>query len=226
MGHDLGPEYQERRELEAQFYAALDRLRGKQAEISEINKDIELMEQTMRELLRAEDEIRYTWREKDHEAAELDKELCDQQAKLIRAEEQLHRQQRLIRGSTRRSIEEKDIATRELQEQNMSALQQLAELVARHVEAGPVVSRYLVEKGLQLPITARTQSSYSRSLAATSVSSGDEKSEKCDVSTPSSDRSSRTPTSPSVVTLDLPVQRPERTSRSSTQQKKPKKFSR
>ncbi|XP_047107145.1 coiled-coil domain-containing protein 39 isoform X1 [Schistocerca piceifrons] len=217
------PEYQEKRELEAQYYSAVDCLRRRQAEISEINKDIELMEQTLQELLRAEDEIRYTWRDKDHEAAELDRELCDQQAKLIRAEEQLHRQQRLIRGSTRRSIEEKDIKTRELQEQNMSALQQLAELVARHVETGPVVSRYLVEKGLELPITARTQSS--RSLAATSVSSVDEKSDKCDVSTPSSDRSSRTPTSPSVVTLDLPVQRLERTPRSSTQQKRHKKFS-
>jgi hypothetical protein len=40
-----------------------------------------------------------------------------------------------------------------LQEQNQSALQQLAEFVTRHIEAGPVVTRYLDQKGLLLPMS-------------------------------------------------------------------------
>ena len=50
-------------------------------------------------------------------------------------------------------ISQKDIETRELQEQNQSSLQQLTELVAHHIEAGPVVVRYLEEKGLCLPMS-------------------------------------------------------------------------
>jgi hypothetical protein len=48
---------------------------------------------------------------------------------------------------------QKDIEARELQEQNQSALQQLAEFVTRHIEAGPVVTRYLDQKGLLLPMS-------------------------------------------------------------------------
>ena len=48
---------------------------------------------------------------------------------------------------------QKDIVTRELQEQNQSSLQQLAELVAHHIETGPVVVRYLEEKELCLPVS-------------------------------------------------------------------------
>jgi hypothetical protein len=48
---------------------------------------------------------------------------------------------------------QKDIEVRELQEQNQSALQQLAEFVARHIEAGPIVTRYLEEKCLVLPMS-------------------------------------------------------------------------
>jgi len=48
---------------------------------------------------------------------------------------------------------QKDIQARELQEQNQSALQQLAEFVTRHIEAGPVVTRYLDQKGLLLPMS-------------------------------------------------------------------------
>jgi hypothetical protein len=48
---------------------------------------------------------------------------------------------------------QKDIEIRELQEQNQSALQQLAEFVAHHIEAGPVVTRYLEEKHLVLPMS-------------------------------------------------------------------------
>lgn len=48
---------------------------------------------------------------------------------------------------------QKDVVTHQLQEQNQSALQQLAEFVAHHIEAGPVVTRYLEEKGLVLPMS-------------------------------------------------------------------------
>lgn len=66
---------------------------------------------------------------------------------------------------------QKDVMTRELQEQNQSALQQLAEFVTHHIEAGPVVTRYLEEKGLVLPMSRSPGGSITRALSRHTPSS-------------------------------------------------------
>lgn len=60
----------------------------------------------MEKLLQTEDELRSAWREKDHEAVELDRDIREQQAKLARAETHMRRQLRDIQGRTHQSLEE------------------------------------------------------------------------------------------------------------------------
>lgn len=91
-----------------------------------------------------------------------------------------------------------------MMEQNEFGLQQLAELVAKTFDTGPVVIRYLTDKGITLPMVKSSGGS-SRRSSATSVSSAGRsvastKSSKSVEST--SSRSSSCLITPSVVTLD------------------------
>lgn len=46
---------------------------------------------------------------------------------------------------------QKDIGVKEMEERNTSALQQLTEMVDSIMGMGPVVTKHLYEKGLQMP---------------------------------------------------------------------------
>lgn len=58
---------------------------------------------------------------------------------------------------------------RELQDINQSALQQLAELGTRYAEVGPLLNRYLGEKGLTLPVVRSSSLGGRTKLTAGSV---------------------------------------------------------
>lgn len=100
-------------------------------------------------------------------------------------------------------ILQKDIELRELIDQNQSALQQYAELVAKTIDTGPVVIRYLSEKGIQLPMLKSPSESIKYASTTSLVSSPGEGSLSTRSSETQSFRSSSSHlVSPSVVTLD------------------------
>lgn len=87
-----------------------------------------------------------TAKELENDACVLVKDLQDQEIKLHRAESQLKRLVRELRtksDSTMFSMEEKDIALRELMDRNQAALELLAEMSIRHMEAAPIISQHL-----------------------------------------------------------------------------------
>ncbi|KAJ9581586.1 hypothetical protein L9F63_023233, partial [Diploptera punctata] len=148
-------EFKEKKVLEHQYFAALDVLKDRKTQLSDLNSQIKLLEETLQKIFETEGDLRAMWKDKDQDGRDLDKDLQEQTSKLIRAEKQLRKVFREIKGAGQTKLtplEEKDIETRELQEQNQSSLQQLAEFVAHHIEAGPVVVHYLEEKGLCLPV--------------------------------------------------------------------------
>ncbi|XP_054287828.1 coiled-coil domain-containing protein 39-like [Macrosteles quadrilineatus] len=114
------------------------------------------MELSLSDLGECEERVRGEWRDKDVAARALDKELEEQQAKLLRADKLLKKLKREARQPKESRVPihlaEKDIELRELQDINQSGLQQLAELATRYSEVAPLLNRYLGEKGLTLPL--------------------------------------------------------------------------
>lgn len=86
-------------------------------------------------------------------------------------------------------------------EQNQSGLQQLAELAAKTIDTGPVVNRYLSEKGMSLPSIKSPGSSIKYASSSSLLSPG-RLSASSKTSEAASSRTSSCPVTPSVVTLD------------------------
>ncbi|XP_033609697.1 coiled-coil domain-containing protein 39 isoform X2 [Cryptotermes secundus] len=149
-------EYKKKEELESLYYVAVNTWRQQTSQLNELSSQTEILEQALKDIFITEGNLRAVWQNKDQDSSDLEKDLQEQISKLQRAEKQLHKALRELRGVSQTkpmALEKKDIEVRELQEQNQSALQQLAEFVARHIEAGPVVTRYLEEKCLVLPMS-------------------------------------------------------------------------
>nr|CAD7404354.1 unnamed protein product [Timema cristinae] len=196
------PEYQEKAELESQYYAAIEKLRYLRTQLSEINNDVKGMEESQSEMVRTDEELLAELHKKEQEQEDLRAGTRDQQMKIQRADKQLRRLVRELKGSG------KDIETRELQDQNQTALQHLALMMTLHIETGPVIKHYLSGKGLNIP----QRSTY---MSTTPCSSHREDRQNLVAAPPPSqpsssqfsDRSSvrsqtSTVASPSIVTLD------------------------
>lgn len=88
----------------------------------------------------------------------IQKEFIDQREKIERAERELKLAIKAVRrkyvDSDFLRLFERDLNTRELEERDNSALQQLADCVETYSEMGPSVTRYLYEKGLKMPSRA------------------------------------------------------------------------
>lgn len=88
----------------------------------------------------------------------IQKEFIDQREKLDRAERELKLAIKAVRrkyvDSDFLRLFERDLNTRELEERDNSALQQLADCVETYLEMGPSVTRYLYDKGLKMPSRA------------------------------------------------------------------------
>ncbi|XP_063697855.1 coiled-coil domain-containing protein 39 [Culicoides brevitarsis] len=85
----------------------------------------------------------------------IQKEFIDQREKLDRAERELKLTIKAVRrkyvDSDFLRLFERDLNTREIEERDNSALQQLADCVDTYPDIGPSVTRYLYEKGLKIP---------------------------------------------------------------------------
>nr|CAD7588601.1 unnamed protein product [Timema genevievae] len=205
------PEYQEKAELESQYYAAIEKLRYLRTQLSEINNDIKGMEESQSEMVRTDEELLAELHKKEQEQEDLRAGTRDQQMKIQRADKQLRRLVRELKGSGASkvlTIEEKDIETRELQDQNQTALQHLSLMMTLHIETGPVIKHYLSGKGLNIPQRSTYMSTTPcsshredrQSLAAALPPSQPSSSQFSDRSSVRSQTS--TVASPSIVTLD------------------------
>lgn len=89
------------------------------------------------------------------------KELMDQKVKHQRADRELKSSIRSakqkVNDSDFMSIYEKYLNSKELEERNASALQQLADLVDNNLDMSPMVSNFLFEKGLSMPQISRAK---------------------------------------------------------------------
>lgn len=91
------------------------------------------------------------------------KDLLDQKLKLQRAEREMKVARKRVRQKVgdREAMEliERDLAAREMQEQNESALQQLADLVDANPGMMACVAKHLHERGLSMPMGSRVKKS-------------------------------------------------------------------
>ncbi|KAI5701156.1 hypothetical protein M8J75_006573 [Diaphorina citri] len=128
-----------------------------QSEVSDLTNDIKTLEDNLAWLMDSENQLTKQWNEKDGKVQQLGVELNQQTTKLIRAEKQIKQLKRTLDliGHEKQALillAEKDLCTKELIESNESALQQLAELSVRNPETAPIISQYLGEVKLSLPM--------------------------------------------------------------------------
>lgn len=144
-------------DLSKQLDQELCALEEIQSEVNQLATDIQTLEENLAWMIDNENQLTKQWNEKDNKVQQLGVELNQQTTKLIRAEKQIkqlkktldlvgHEKQGLIQ------LAEKDLCTKELIECNESALQQLAELSVRNPETAPIISQYLNEAKLSLPL--------------------------------------------------------------------------
>ncbi|KAJ1523584.1 hypothetical protein ONE63_001429 [Megalurothrips usitatus] len=149
-----GPEGEALRLLEQEYYQAMVELRNQREKKSQVETEIEDLRRNLSKALEQVEHNNGMVKELENEAAALSRELQDQDLKLHRAESQLKRIIRDLRSksdSTTFAIEEKDILLRELIDQNQAALELLAEMAIRHMEAAPIINQRLKERGMTLP---------------------------------------------------------------------------
>lgn len=94
-----GPEQAEKERSERLYLEAMDELKAKKSILEGLNLTTMRMEEQYQEQLRVEEEILNAWKEKDQQATEIGKDLRDQEEKLSRAEKQLKKLIRDIRGT-------------------------------------------------------------------------------------------------------------------------------
>ncbi|RZF34454.1 hypothetical protein LSTR_LSTR013024 [Laodelphax striatellus] len=165
------PEMADKQKLENECYSINSELRKKQKTLENVNSSIKHLEQMLLETEAADEAVQTEWRSKDREVRDLDRELGEQQAKLQRAGKQLKRVVRQVQLVKEPKfpvgLAERDIETREMQDINNAALQQLSDLCTRYIETVPVVNRYLTEKDLALPVV---RSSMTASISSLTIS--------------------------------------------------------
>ncbi|XP_039295990.1 coiled-coil domain-containing protein 39-like isoform X2 [Nilaparvata lugens] len=214
------PEMADKQKLENEFYTINSELRKKKQTLDNVNSTIKQLEMQLGEAEEADEGVQSEWRGKDREVRDLDRELGEQTAKLQRAEKQLKRVVRQVQLISQPKvpvvIAERDIETREMQDINNAALQQLSDLCIRYIETVPVVNRYLTEKDLALPVV---RSSMTASISSLTISRSGSDAASTSRSKMTSFGSEMSLT-PSVINLDPFGKSDTQTGRKSSQTKK------
>ncbi|XP_034947697.1 coiled-coil domain-containing protein 39-like [Chelonus insularis] len=165
-------------QLDHQMFQALDELKRKKSQFNTSKSELSITEENYKLSL---EDLEQMKEEKDrrHEiVVALEKQINDQKGRLSRADMRLKKLykdiQRLCECANDDIIilQEKDIATREIEEQNLLGLQRLTEFTIRHVEAEVYVKKLIAAKNIILPCTQHIKPSSSpASLCESSRSS-------------------------------------------------------
>ncbi|XP_069687635.1 coiled-coil domain-containing protein 39 isoform X2 [Periplaneta americana] len=97
-------EYKKKTELDSQYYSVIGTLKERKSQLNDLNKQAEILEQSLREITITEDELKAVWRNNDQEANDLEKDLRDQTDKLQRAEKQLRKTVRELKSMSQSKL--------------------------------------------------------------------------------------------------------------------------
>ncbi|KAL7305753.1 hypothetical protein TKK_0002003 [Trichogramma kaykai] len=154
---DKGPEKLQQKKLDEELFEALDKLRTKRQALAKLQDDLKSMEDNCEQLDKDVKRVKDEKEDKREIASSLEQQITEQRDKISRADKNLRKvlkdvQNKCICSSDETIIlQERDIAVRELSEQNNLALQRIAEFAIRHIEAEAYVKKLLFERNIELP---------------------------------------------------------------------------
>ncbi|XP_046426078.1 coiled-coil domain-containing protein 39 [Neodiprion fabricii] len=174
---ERGPEQMEQERLGEEMYNEMERFRYRRAQLVQAKADIEVMKGSYKQLLEDIEKANDKETCKKRFLETLKHQISDQLEKQLRADKSLHKvykdiqNKKLCADDSLILMQEKDIAIRELEEQNGLALQHITELTVRHAEAEPYIKKLLSDKNMVLPCTNYLKPSPTSSRCHSSASS-------------------------------------------------------
>lgn len=194
--------------LQDKYNRAIQRLKGLQSKMILKSEQLSMINGTLEEQTEALNRAERVSLDHSDALMKIHKDLLDQKLKLQRAEREMKiackKVKQKVDDKEMMDLIERDLLVRELQEQNSSALQQMADLVDANPDMMGCVAQHLYEKGLSMPMgggRAKSQISW-----RSDVSVGGKFTEK-DLTPKSHNEaaSSSLAQQPSVVMIDFPV---------------------
>ncbi|XP_015113777.1 coiled-coil domain-containing protein 39 [Diachasma alloeum] len=176
-GDEEVPGEVQRKQLDEEMFRALQQMKFRQVELEEVEEEYQRMQEDIEGLTEELKEAKDEKELKLKAVAAVEKLVSEQKERISRAEKSLRKLYRDIQGMCERAdddrilLQEKDIATRELQEQNFLALQRVTEFTIRHVEAEVYVKKLLGAKNIALPCAQYLKPSPTPSLCESTRSS-------------------------------------------------------
>ncbi|GFO22705.1 coiled-coil domain-containing protein 39 [Plakobranchus ocellatus] len=147
-------EMDEKRQLDEQMRAVMDKFKYKRRQIRELQDDLHTMSSTLDNLNRDEGAYVGMIEDKKNKLLQLNKEIEDQRAKLERVAKQnvrLSRELRSAKKAKEEVPEEKDFEVREMREFNKSVTKLVGEAAVHYPEMEEAVSMYFTQANLPVP---------------------------------------------------------------------------
>ncbi|XP_005105331.1 coiled-coil domain-containing protein 39 [Aplysia californica] len=151
---DSSDEMDEKRQLDEQMRAVMDKYKYKRRQIRELQDDLHTMSSTLDNLTRDEDAYVGMIDEKKNKILQLNKEIEDQRTKLERVAKQNVRYSRELRSARKvkeELPEERDFQVRELREFNKTAMKMIGEATMHYPDMMEAVSMYFAQSNLPAP---------------------------------------------------------------------------
>ncbi|XP_059163653.1 coiled-coil domain-containing protein 39-like [Physella acuta] len=165
-------EMDEKRQLDEQMRAVMDKYKYKRRQIRELQDDLHTMSMTLDTLTRDEDAYVAMIEDKKNKISLLNKDIEDQRIKLERVSKQNARYSKELRTAKKSRDplpEEKDFEVRELREFNKKVMKMVGEAVATYPDMSEAVTLYFTQANL--PASMGSASSVPASSRASSIGS-------------------------------------------------------
>lgn len=155
------PEVKRMNDLQNRFSQNCNSLKTIKENMSGLIESLERLQDEKDEMEKMFEDVQRTKLDSNDTLLKLHKELMDQDTKLERAEREWKTSnkaaKRRVKDMEYLNLFEKDVLSRERDDRNNSAMQQLADLVDSIPEMSQTVTRHFVEKGLNLPVMRRAK---------------------------------------------------------------------
>jgi hypothetical protein len=161
MINEDSPEVKRMNDLQNQFCQANSNLKILKSSLATLFEKLDRLYEDKEELEKMFEDAQRTKLDSNDTLLKIHKELMDQETKLERADRELKlatkAAKKRIKDLDFLSLFEKNIASRERDDRNNSAMQQLADLVDSIPEMTQNVTRHFLERGLSLPMVRRAK---------------------------------------------------------------------
>ncbi|XP_057326695.1 coiled-coil domain-containing protein 39 [Microplitis mediator] len=160
-------------EIDKEMCEAAEQMKRKKSQLNIIKNDLALAQENHKKILEDLEKIKEEKEGRQETLAMIEKQINDQKSRLIRADMRLKKLykdiQRLCECADDDIIilQEKDISTREIEEQNLLGLQRVTEFTIRHVEAEVYVKKLISAKDIVLPSAQHSKPTPAPSLCST-----------------------------------------------------------